>query len=307
MPGHVIYLDQIILGNWLVNYLLLWVVARLTGAPVRHLRLVAAAALGAAYLLVMWWPGGGYLFSLPAKLVLSGLMVWVGLAPGNFRRFALQLMWLYLAAFGLGGLILGLEFLLDGQAPPVRAAGGVAVFAGRSFWPAVILALAILLVLGRWGGAYWWRRLYPLLFQVPLILRFFGREVRVEALLDTGNQLTDPLGNYPVIVVESGVLTGVLPPAVAQALAREELVPAELLRGLAGTAWASRLRVIPYSSLGCRHGLLIGFRPDEVVVFWGARALRVKEVVVGVYQRALSPGEGYRALIHPRALEGGLV
>ncbi|MGQ9531182.1 MAG: sigma-E processing peptidase SpoIIGA [Desulfotomaculales bacterium] len=306
MPGHVIYLDQIILGNWLVNYLLLWVVARLTGAPVRHLRLVVAAALGAAYLLVVWWPGGGYFFSLPAKLILSGLMVLVGLAPENVRRFTLQLMGLYLAAFGLGGLILGLEFLLDGQTP-LRAAGGVAVFTGRSFWPAVILALAILLVLGRWGGAYWWRRLYPLLFQVPLILRFFGREVRVEALLDTGNQLTDPLGNYPVIVVESGVLTGVLPPAVAQALAREELVPGALLRGLAGTPWASRLRVIPYSSLGCRHGLLIGFRPDEVVVFWGARALRVKEVVVGVYHRALSPGESYRALIHPRVLEGSLV
>jgi stage II sporulation protein GA (sporulation sigma-E factor processing peptidase) len=306
MPGHVIYLDQIILGNWLVNYLLLWFVARLTGAPVRHPRLAAAAALGAGYLLVVWWPGGGYFFSFPAKLVLSGLMVLVGLAPDNLRRFALQLMGLYLVAFGLGGLILGLEFLLEGQTP-LRAAGGVAVFAGRSFWPAVVLALAILLVLGRWGGAYWRRRLFPMIFQVPLVLRFFGREVRVEALLDTGNQLTDPLGDYPVIVVESGALTGVLPPAVAQALAREELVPGDLLRGLAGTAWASRLRVIPYSSLGCRHGLLIGFRPDEVVVYWGARPLRVKEVVVGVYHRALSPGHGYRALIHPRVLEGSLV
>ncbi|MBC7106910.1 MAG: sigma-E processing peptidase SpoIIGA, partial [Firmicutes bacterium] len=216
MPGHVVYLDQIVIANWVVNYLLLWVVARLTGAQIRHLRLGSAAALGAAYLLVLWWPGKAYLLSFPAKLALSSLMVWVGLAPGSLRRFAVQLAGLHLAAFGLGGLILGLEFLLEGQAP-LRAAGGVAVFAGRSFWPAAALALLFFLFLGRWGGARWWRRLSPLLFRVPLILRFFGREVRVEALLDTGNQLTDPLGNYPVIVVESGVLSGLLPPALAQA------------------------------------------------------------------------------------------
>ena len=72
---------------------------------------------------------------------------------------------------------------------------------------------------------------------------------------------------------------------------------------LGGTSWLARIRLIPFSSLGRASGLLVGFRPDALVVGEGGRSVRRTDVVICVSPRPLSAEGGYRALLPPEVLE----
>ncbi|MEW6424844.1 MAG: sigma-E processing peptidase SpoIIGA, partial [Bacillota bacterium] len=59
MAGYVVYLDQVFLGNLLMNYLILWSAGRLSNARTCAFRLALAAGLGSLYSLLTFLPGTG--------------------------------------------------------------------------------------------------------------------------------------------------------------------------------------------------------------------------------------------------------
>ncbi len=52
----VVYIDSLFLLNFVVNYLLLLAAAKLSGEPLRRLRMAGGAALGAAYAAAVFFP-----------------------------------------------------------------------------------------------------------------------------------------------------------------------------------------------------------------------------------------------------------
>jgi len=57
--------------------------------------------------------------------------------------------------------------------------------------------------------------------------------------------------------------------------------------------------MIPFNSIGKTSGMLIGFRPDQVMV--GAKNSR-QDVVIGIYNDKLTPDGRYQALLSPDLL-----
>ncbi len=168
-------------------------------------------------------------------------------------------------------------------------------------WLAV--AAGTVLLLGRWGLAALPRNFLQGLLRVPVRIRVQGREVALQGLVDTGNQLVDPLTGTPVVVVEYAALAHLLPRQVQEVFAQGGEVDLEGLVKTAGAGGALPLRLIPFTTIGKRHGLLVGFRPDEIRLALGGREVRTSRVVIGIYNRCLSPCGGYRALLHPDLLQ----
>ena len=83
--------------------------------------------------------------------------------------------------------------------------------------------------------------------------------------LDTGNQLQDPLTQRPVVVAEYTLLREHMPKDVQEVLDAAGSVD-DCLEAMTATSWSHRLRIIPFTSIGRRHGLLLGIRCDEVLV-----------------------------------------
>ena len=125
--------------------------------------------------------------------------------------------------------------------------------------------------------------------------------MELKALLDTGNQLADPVSRYPVVIVEYEAVKDYLPPEFRETLEEDgEPDLAALTAVLTARWWLTRLRLIPYRSLGKSGGLLIGFKPDAVEIVYEGRMMRTPRVVVGIYRHRLSPEKKYNALLHPR-------
>ncbi|MEW6171454.1 MAG: sigma-E processing peptidase SpoIIGA [Bacillota bacterium] len=297
MAGYTVYVDELLANNMLMNYAILHLTAKLAGLPYNFFRLAAAAIVGSLYVMVIFFPDGGQLYNFTGKLALSVLVVLVAFGTLSWRRFLGAWTLFYGVSFAVGGVVLGINSLIGSTGTE----GGLNGYA--HLWPGILAALILAVVAGA-KSKILRRRVAEGFFRVPITIRMGMKKVELEALLDTGNQLIDPVSRYPVVIVEYDSMKDFMPPELRGALeARFEPDFTAIGTKIEDPNWATRLRLIPYQSLGKRGGLLIGFKPDAVEVVYGGRLVRIKRVVVGIYRHRLSPEAKYNALLHPRLVE----
>lgn len=299
-----VYADLLFILNLVVNATILWAAGKLAGVATTAGRIWSAAALGAAYALAYallpLFPGLGALFTLPGKLVAALIMVAVAYNPAGYRSFIRLVAYTFALALLLAGSALGVSSLAG---ETWLRPGGVLLLGGVKGWAlglAVVVGLLLAMVSREWLQRRGWRDLLCLPAEIV-----FGRErVVVQALLDTGNQLRDPLSRSPVMIVEYEVLRPVLPVEVRDLFERPGEPDLDLVaENLGDSPWRARFRVIPFASLGSRHGLLLGFRPDEIIVHGRGQAMGTSNVIIGIYNHSLCPEGSYRALLHPDILK----
>lgn len=298
MTEYTVYVDEVIANNLVMNCAILYLTARLAGISYRFWRLVGAALTGSLYLLVLFLPVGAYLYNFAAKLLLSVVMLVIAFGWLSWRRFLLVWALFLGISFMVGGVVMGISSLV--------ASTGNEIAGYRFLWPGILVALLLVGVAGRKGNLLR-RRIAAAFFRVPVILHVGTAKIELEGLIDTGNQLRDPVTRDPVVVVELEALKDFLPGEVREALAKEHDPDFPVLAtGVKDTAWLRRLRLIPYRSLGKSGGVLVGFRPDMVEVLYGGKVVKTSRVVVAIYRHRLSPEASYNALLHPALLKAVL-
>lgn len=168
-----LYLDVLILLNFLVDLLLLMATNRLSGYPAGFKRALLAAALGGLYGGVCVLPGLRFLAGTLWRIV--SLVLMAGIAFGFCRESVRRGVLFVLLSMSLGGIAVGLE--------------------SGSFGSLVLAALGVCLMCvfglrGEIGTEY---------VQVQI------GDLHLTALRDTGNTLTDPLTGQQILVVSSNV------------------------------------------------------------------------------------------------------
>lgn len=280
-----VYADLTFLINFTLDFLILWASARLSRLRVKYPRLLLAAFLGGLY-------GVGYLFdflaplySLPAKLIASVLLMVLAFGICGWQKFKQVGLYFYGISFVVAGASLAVPYLLPQGCTPVS-------------WSYLYLLAGIICVLliGWYAEKYLHQTLIPALLKYPVSIRFGEQVCRGEGFLDTGNGLRDPLTQRPIVVAEYALLKTCLPEDFKMAL---ENIPDEneRLEAISMSTWANRMRLIPFSSIGKNNGLLIGVRCDEIVVNLGKRKLQHKNLVVGIYPHKLTREDDYQMLI----------
>ncbi|MEW6448385.1 MAG: sigma-E processing peptidase SpoIIGA [Bacillota bacterium] len=295
MAEYTVYVDEILANNMLMNYAILHLTAKLAGAPYHVLRLIAASFIGSLYVVAVFFPESAYYYNFAGKFLVSAVVVLTAFGAVSWRRFLTTWALFYGVSFAVGGVVLGINNL-------VGATGGTGS-QYRYLWPGVAVALVLVVVIGR-KGIILRRRVAEGFFRVPVTIHIGTIKLELEALLDTGNQLADPVSKDPVVIVEYEAVKDVLPPELREALAKDrEPDFARITAGIEDPKWLTRLRLIPYRSLGKTGGLLVGFKPDAVEVVYGGQVVKTSRVVVGVYRQRLSPEAKYNALLHPRLIK----
>lgn len=278
----VVYLDELFLLNFVVDYLLLLAAGRLSGEVLRRGRLALGAALGAAYAGAVFLPGLGFLVHPLCKVGAGILAVLLGYG-GSPRLLRVCLVFFAVSA-AFGGGIFALQLL--GSRSLVLSNGVISS------------PLDLKLVLLSAAGCY---VLITLLFQraarhsprrelAPAVVELGERRVALTALVDTGNTLADPVSGRPVLVAEGAKMGGLFPAGTAPT--REELHdPSAALERL-GQA-GLRCRLLPYQAVGVECGLLLALRADRVKV--GGEDYG--PLLVALSPTSLTGGGGYCALI----------
>jgi len=245
MDMDVIYVDELLVRNALLDYLLLLAAARLRGAPLRRGRFALGAGLGGVY---------AVLAAIPPLRWLSGGLWALGVSVG-----------MGLAAYGGGpgfwsrwGTFLALA---AGFAGAAAALGRLAGESGAVFTASPRVRLLC------FGLGYAAVRFYlsrpkrgRQLADAEIVLG--ERSVRLAALRDTGNELFDGVSGRAVLIADPAALAPLFDPPLPSPLPAD---PAESFRRLSEhSVLRGRLHLVPYAAVGTERGLLVCFRPDAL-------------------------------------------
>lgn len=299
-----IYLDIIILENIVINYIILLVTAKFSKNKTSNLRLLLGALIGALYLAVMLLlPSMKIYTTILSKFLLSIAMVAVTFNFNRITIFLKTLVLFYAATFLFAGA--GFAFLFFNQGGGVIRNG--VVMTPISFlntkWSELLLALAVTFIILRVVWDIIQSRFLREKMLVRLCIAFDKKAIELFALVDTGNSLHDPLTNMPVVVVEFTAIKELLPDDIRDIFEKDsENDLNKVTTTISCSAWFSRFRLIPFTSLGKENGMLIGFRPDYIEIGNENDKKGVNDVIVGIYNRALSRNEKYRALLNPELM-----
>lgn len=300
MEKYYVYFENVLIINLLLNYLILWLTARFANLNVGKKRIFAGALVGAAYSFMLLIPYLGSWVNMVTKFMVSLLMIAIAFWPLQLRKFWQGVISMYLVTFLLGGTIFGLGYFLQ-DSNFIGYFRTIDVITDNLIF---ILAFVVIAywIFGRMLQSFVNNNRIQDFLKTVITINFAEKSLQVDALLDTGNHLRDPISRYPVIVVEYEAIKELMPAEVSVALSKGSHELQDLFEVIENTDLATSFRVIPFKSLGEDNGLIVGFLPQKLTVHKGETNIDISEVIIGIYHRRLSPNGNYRALLHPEIL-----
>ena len=121
--------------------------------------------------------------------------------------------------------------------------------------------------------------------------------IKTKAMLDSGNMLKEPISGTPVIVVESTLLEQAIPHEILKNL--EKIIGGDF-RGIneeIKKEYITKLKLIPYSSLGKQNGMLLGIKPEFIEIEKEEEFEKIENVIIGIYTKSLTKKGEDRALV----------
>lgn len=291
----VLYIDVLFLENVIVNYGILLVTEKLSGRYSTVMRRFIAAVIGATYLVVMLLcPTVETLYTIVGKLLLSVLMTAVAFPSREIKGWIKAYLSFYLSTFIFAGAGYALMSLTN---QGIYFKNGEFYNQMKSDTLLLVLTLVFGFLMVRAFTDIFRKRVEKESFIVKAYIRLDQRTVCLQALIDTGNSLMDPVTQYPVMIAELDGIRDLLPSGMAEWLKNWSHNQSAGLEE--NSEWKKRIRLIPFHAIGTNNGMLPGFKPDSVCVEKEELQYERTQVVVCICQNRLSARNQYRAIISP--------
>lgn len=305
----VVYLDLIFLMNLLIDGSLIAVTAWMRKRKVAIWRLLLSAVAGASYVVMMFQPQLSFMFTFLVKFLFSVVMIWIAFGFGSLQTYLRNLGAFYIVNFAAAGGVLGIHYLFQSSGELwngiwYSASGGLefslgigTVFVLAAFF-AVMVWFRLVLSSRR-------RQEMMTTYLAEVTVRIDETVITCTGLVDTGNQLTDPLSRLPVMVMETSLWQPYLPEGRGGPEAGSE-ADNLILEWTEDDSflWRDRLRLVPYRGINKGSQFMLALKPDEVTVRLNGRVTITDRVLVGLDRGRLSAEGAYRAIIHPALTEG---
>ena len=288
-----IYLDIIFIENIIMNYSILYSTAILIREKPNNLRLILSSALGAIYAIIAYLSILKIYSSIILKILLSMIMIYIAFNSQGIRKMLKQLLFFYLTSFVFGGAAFFLIYIVKPQDIIIKNGMLVGTYPIKIAFLGVILGFTIIVLAFKTIKLKYSRK--SLLCNIEISLN--QKIIETTAMIDTGNLLKDPISSIPVIVVEHSLLYDILPKHILNNL--EEILGGDLkdIPDNIKEKYISKLKVIPFSSLGKQHGMLLGIKADSITIKSEDETINREEIIVGIYDKSLTKQGEYRALI----------
>jgi len=298
------YLDLDLFVNGSMDALLLILTARLANVHLRPQRILVGVIAGEIPVILSAYYPGSFGFTL-SKFLIPWIMVWLAYPWRGIRQdcrpYLKTLLLFWILSAGLGGLV----YALWNWASFDGLLGDYLQIGLKNLW---LLPLAVALW---WAGQKVWHKmmmssaqLKSSLYDLSIDFGAASGAIPVRALLDTGNQLRDPLTGYPVILIEEEVAAAGIPEKLRPALngGWQELADPWPWLWKEDPAWLKYFVFIPYQGVGHRSWLL-GVRPQQIKCTSSLATHEIK-ATLALVQQVLSTDGAYQALLHPEHVQG---
>lgn len=283
-----LYVDIVFLENVFMNSIILLATGVILKDKTRIIRNLISSSIGAVYAIIIYTSHIEIYSNILLKIMLSLVIVYIAFKPQNTKSLLKHLIIFYLTSFTFGGVAFALLYFVRPQdillqngvligTYPIKMIliGGIVGF--------VIITISFKNIKGK-------LKREDIYCNVKLNVE--EKTKIITALIDTGNFLKDPITKIPVIVAERESLKELFPDEIL-------LNTSKIINGgsIDLGEYASKVRVIPFKSLGKDNGLLLGIKIDEAYIEYQDNVYEIKNVIIGIYNGILSRNRKYVGLV----------
>lgn len=256
-----VYLDSLFIVQFIMNLLLLCLVKSMMKRRVSNRRMICGAFCAALFSVMF------LLLQIPAFKGMSIGMVFstviMGVVTFRINRWSVFLRFvekMSICTLLLGGMTL---FILKFMPQGTDMCMGVSVV--------LIVGFISFLLL---------KRMFQRKEKHCCKVTLYGKEeVVIEALVDTGSSLLEPISGKPVAVLDKALYDTLFPDR------------------------RDGFRVIPYRSIGKKHGIMPAYLLDIIKIETEDGCMECREVYVGLSEEILTEYNSYKMILNPRILE----
>ena len=261
-----IYIDVIIVENLIMNYIILYATGTISKVKISYLRIFCSSLIGAIYAITEYTFKLNIYSNIIIKTILSVIIIYVAFNPQNIKKMCKQLIIFYVTTFTFGGIATYLIYVLKPQ--------------------------NIIIKNGMYVGTY----VLKVIFIGAIIGTIILKEKTLDAMVDTGNMLKEPITGTPVAVVERTSLYDLLPKEIlnnTESILGGDFknIPEDIKR-----EYIPKLKIIPFASLGKQNGMLVGIKPEKIEII-NEQTEENKNAIIGIYNKSLTKKGEYNALI----------
>lgn len=288
-----IYIDIVLLENLIMNFIILLATGLILKEKIKSIRLLLASLVGAIYSVVSYLSILEIYQSMILKIILSIVIIYIAFNPQTMKKMWKDLIIFYLTSFAFGGAAFALIYIVKPQDILMKNGLFLGTYPLKTAFLGAIVAFVIIMVAFTVVKSKISKK--DMFCEIEIGLN--ETTIKATAMLDTGNMLKEPITNTPVIVVEHTLLYECIPKEILNHL--DELiggdfdnVPEEIKK-----EYVTKLKLIPFSSLGKQNGMLLGMKADFVKIKNEENEEVKNNIMVGIYNKSLTKRGEYRALL----------
>lgn len=288
-----IYIDVVLIENLIMNFIILLATGLILKEKIKNMRLLLASLLGAIYSVISYLSILEIYASIILKIILSIVMIYVAFNPQTIKKMWKDILLFYLTSFVFGGAAFALIYIVKPQ--EILMKNGL--FLGTYPLKTIILGAIIAFIIIMTAFTVVKSKITKKDMFCEVEIQLNGKVIETTAMIDTGNLLKEPITNTPVVVVEHTLLYDCIPKEILNHL--DELlggdfnnIPEELKE-----KYITKLKFIPFSSLGKQNGMLLGIKADCMKIKDAEKEEEKENIIIGIYNKSLTKRGEYRALM----------
>lgn len=288
-----IYIDVVLIENLIMNYIILFTTGLILKLKIQSIRILIASLLGAIYSIIAYTGVLKIYSSFLLKIVLSVLIVYIAFNPQNVRKMWKDLLIFYLTSFAFGGAAFALIYIVKPQDIIMKNGLFLGTYPLKTVILGAVIAFAVIIA----AFSIVKSRISKKDMFCEIETKINNKIVRTRAMIDTGNMLKEPITNTPVVVVEHTLLYECIPKEILNNL--ENIIGGDFKKvpEQIKEKYISKLKLIPFSSLGKQNGMLLGIKPEYIKIIKEEEEEIKKNVIIGIYNKSLTKKGEYRALM----------
>lgn len=288
-----IYIDLIFFENIIMNSIIIYATSTIIKQKPKILRLLISSIIGAIYSIALYITNYKIYTSIFSKIILSIIMMYVAFKPSNLKKLFKQVLIFYLTSFVFGGVALNLIYFLKPENISIKNG----LFTGEYALKVIMLGALVALIIVKISIKIIKSKITTKDMYCKIKMKINEKQIETNAMIDTGNLVKEPITNTPVVIVESSLLEGIIPKEILNNLenilcGNLNNIPQEIQE-----EYFTRLRCIPFSSLGKENGMLVGIKIPEIIAQNEEEEKKTSNIIIGIYDKSLTKRGEYRALI----------
>lgn len=286
-----IYVDVLFLLNMMVDYIVLSSSAIISGRESIRPRMLAAAAAGALYSVIIFFPQLELLNIIIFKLIASVIILLIAFKFINIYAFIKIFVIYYVINMIYGGGMYAF-YHFTSMGSKMNASNGV-YYIDLPLWSVILLTFLFYFLIKFFTKITNSRSTKQ---QIRTLNIYFCKtHVTVNALFDTGNTLYDPISLLPVMLVEANALQGKISETLLREVRAGNTDDLVLMHKLHPDL---KLRVVPFKDISGSKSFVYAFKPDKIVDC--QKNTEISKMLVGIITTNLSADQSFNALLHSK-------